>query len=224
MSTTIRRVVDDALTVLGEVAGAGVSAYSEDRMFADAVRSFNLLFKKHHWPQYLEWFRFQLDGTLGVPPTDTFSHVRDIEDFYAVFKDGETRPLPTISKNINPYSFRGDSLIGWCFQPVTSATYANRYLQFWPKTTTEYINVIARIYPLTNGASWDWSDDMHLDHDMLVCGTAYLTLSSDDINPTAADAQRSLMEVRFRDIMSSLADQPISIRGHNTIPYDWFVR
>lgn len=222
MASTIRQIVDDALNVLGEVTGAGVSTYSEDRMMADAIRSFNLLFKKYHWPHMLEWFRVQLDGTLGIVPVNTFLYVKDVEDFFAVYRDGETRPMPSISKNINPYSLTGTALIGWNFLPITDTNYDNRYLQFWPKTSTAYVNVVARVYPKANGVPWDWADEMPLDHDMLVCGTAYMTLSSDDINPSAADAQRSMMEMRYRDILAALSDQPLPIRGNTTIPNDWF--
>lgn len=224
MSTTMRRIVDDALSVLGEVSGAGVNAYSEDRMLNDAIRSFNLLFKKYYWPHMMEWFRFQLDGVLGVPPANTFLYVKDIEDIYAVYRDGETHPLPSIGKNINPYALSYDTVKAWHFLPVTSPYYDNRYLQFWGKATTEYVNVVARVYPKANGVPWDWADEVPLDHDMLVCGTAYLTLVGDDINPGAADAQRTMMEMRYRDVLAALANQPIPLRGHNDIPTDWFVR
>jgi hypothetical protein len=220
--STVRRIVDDALNVLGEVQGAGVSTYSDDRMMHDAIRSFNLLFKKYYWPHMLEWFRVQLDGTIGTVPVDTFAYVRDIEDFYAVYRDGETNPLPAISKNINPYSLRGDKLIGWSLMPITSPNYENRYLQFYPKTSTEYVNVCARVYPRANGVPWDWNDEMPLDHDMIVCGTAFMTLMSDNINPDAQDGQRNMMEIRYRDIIAGLSNQPLPLRGNNVIPTQWF--
>jgi hypothetical protein len=227
MSSTVRDVVDDALNVLGEVAGAGVSAYSEDRMMADAIRSFNLLFKKYHWPHMTEWFRFQLDGVLGIPPADTFAFVKDIEDFVSVHLDACPAPLPVLSKKVNPYSVKTlqgqGNAQAWTFQPVSSTTYDDRYLQFYPVVSTSYINVCARIYPLARGVPWDWSDEMPLDHDMLVCGTAFMTLSSDDSNPGATDAQRNMMEIRYRDIIASLADQPV-IAGSPmaSVPNDWF--
>lgn len=226
MSTTVRRVMDDALNVLGEVPGAGVSTYSEDRMRADCVRTFNLMFKKYFWPQYMEWFRLQLDGSLGIVPSNSFTHVRDIEDIYAVYRDGEKTPLPTLPKVINPYSLgTGNSPIYWGFQPVTSSTYANRLLQMWPKTSTGFINVLARVYPRTNETpTWADADVMDLDHDMLVCGTAWHTLASDDINPGAQDAQRNMMEMRYKDIIASFANQPIPLNGNTSrVPNQWFM-
>lgn len=222
MSSTVRQVVDDALNVLGEVAGAGVSAYSEDRMMADAIRSFNLLYKKYYWPHMLEWFRFELDGVTGVPPVDTFAYVRDIEDFYSVFRDGENRPLPGLPKTVNPFSLgTGSQILYWGFQPVTSPTFENRPLQIWPKTATGYVNVLARVYPRANGVPWDWNDKLDLDHDMLVCGTAWHTLASDDINPGAQDAQRNMMEMRYKDIIAAFANQPIGLRAGTDIPMTW---
>jgi hypothetical protein len=223
MSTTLRLIVDDALNVLGEVEGAGVSTYSEDRMMRDAIRTFNLLFKKYYWPNYMEWFRVQLDGTLGIVPADTFDHVRDIEDIQAVFRDGETKPLPTIPRSVNPYSLTdaGTRALYWSFLPVTSQYYENRLLQFWPKTATDYVNVHARVYPRENGVAWDWSDEIHLDHDMMVCGTAWHTLASDDINPGAQDAQRNLMEMRYKDILAAFANQPIAMHAGTGIPTRW---
>lgn len=229
MSSTVRAIVDDALAVLGEVAGAGVSVYSEDRMMADAIRSFNLLFKKYHWPHLTEWFRFQLDGTLGIPPADTFAFVRDIEDFVSVHADGCSDPLPVLSKNVNPYAIKtlqgNGTPRAWSFQPFNAATYDDRYLQFYPQTSTEYVNVCARIYPLARNVPWDWDDEMPLDHDMIVCGTAFMTLSSDDSNPSAQDAQRNMMEIRYRDILASLADQPVYVGTQvSRIPSQWFPR
>ncbi len=224
MSATLREIVDDTLNVLGEVAGAGVATYSEDRMMADAVRTFNLLFKKYYWPNMLEWFRVPLDGTLGIVPAETFKHVRDIEDFYSVFRDGNASPLPSIPKGINPFSITGTAIQYYGFQPVTSENYENRYLQIWPKSATGYINVLARVYPRENGERWKWDDDVPLDKDMMVNGTAFLTLSTDDINPGAADAQRNMMEMRYKDILAAFANSPMAVRrGGSSVPNDWFM-
>lgn len=227
MASKVREIVADALNVLGEVVGAGVSTYSEDRMRADAVRTFNLLFKKYYWPHMLQWFRVQLDGTNGVVPLNTFKNVRDIEDIMGVYRDGESKPLPVLPKQINPYSLGPSSdasPIYWSFLPVTSAFFANRYIQCYPLTSTAYVNVCARVYPRENGQAWAPDDYMYLDHDMLVCGTAWHTLASDDINPGAQDAQRNMMEMRFKDIIATYANQPIAVgAGRAQIPNEWFI-
>lgn len=218
---TIRKVVDDALELLGEVKGPGVAFYSEDRMMSDAIRSFNLLFKKYYWPHMLQWFRFQLDGTLGIPPADTFQYVRDIEDICGVYKDGQCAPMPAMPKNLNPFSRTGNGLNYWSFLPVTDPNFENRYLQFYNKASTEFVNVQARVYPRKSDQPWGWDDVLPLDKDMLVYGTAFMTLSADDINSVQADTQRNMMEMRYRDILATFANTPLSA-GSEGIPNEWF--
>lgn len=223
MSATIRDIVNDALTVIGEVSGAGTQTYSEDRMFHDTIRAFNLLFKKYSWDQYRQWFQLALDGVTGQITTDAFTNVRDFEDFYSVHPDQQQAPLPVLPKRLNPFSIpAGNAIAYWSSLSVTDANYTKRRLQFWPKTATGLINVLARVYPIATGSAWDWTTPIYLDQDMMVNGVAYLTLSSDDLNSGAADAQREMMEMRFKDIIAALGDKPISITGNSGIPMQWF--
>ena len=92
MSATIREIVNQALTVVGEVSGPGVQMYEDDRMKADAIRAFNMMFKKYPWQQYLNWFTVTLDGATGRPKTSPFEQVKDFEDFIAVYRDQEAHP------------------------------------------------------------------------------------------------------------------------------------
>lgn len=223
MSATLRAIVDDALTVIGEASGPGVNTYSDDRMMKDAVRAFNLLHKKYYWDQYLEWFQLPLDGTLGLVAANSFDYVRDFEDFKAVLFDGQDTPIPKLPKSVNPYRLTGTALRYWSSLPATSADYATRRLQFWPKTSVATVNIQARVYPKKQDETWAWDDVLDMDKDMLVSGVAYMTLSADDLNASAADAQRQLMEMRFKDIKAALGNQPIQVNGGgSTVPDRWF--
>lgn len=223
MSATIREIVDDALTVIGEASGPGVNTYSDDRMMKDTIRAFNLLHKKYYWDQYLEWFQLPLDGTLGIVTTDAFDKVRDFEDFKSVHLDGQVGQLAKLPKSVNPYTLTGSSLRYWSSLPATNANYSTRRLQFWPKTSTATVNIQARVYPKGPSEAWVWDDIIDMDKDMIVSGVAYMTLSADDLNASAADAQRQLMEMRFKDIKASLSNQPIQVSGGGSqIPDRWF--
>lgn len=223
MSATIREIVNDALTVIGEVSGAGTQTYSDDRMFADTIRIFDLLFKKRSWEQYRQWFQLTLDGVTGKVTTQAFTNVRDFEDFFSVHPDGQNNPLPILSKRLNPYTISGTTLLYWDSLPVTDPDYETKRLQFWPKTATGVINVSARVYPKATGTNWDWGDKIYLDKNMMVCGVAYITLSSDDLNAGQAEAQKAMMEQRYKDIEGQLADKPIAINGSGpSFPTNWF--
>lgn len=221
MSATIRQVVDAALEVVGEVSGAGVQTYSDDRMFGDCIRAFDLLFKKHYWEQYCQWFQLTLDGTQGVVNSDAFEYVRDFEDFQNVYRDGNPNPLPILNASRNPYTsdiVNGTTVRFWTSLHVTHTHYAKRKLQFYPKASTDIVNIRARIYPVNE---WGWDDVIYLDKNLLVYATAFFTLSSDDLNPNAADTQRQLMEITFDDVMDALGRHPIVVSGNVGVPTEW---
>ena len=225
MSATIRQIVDDALTVVGEVSGAGVQAYSEDRMFGDTIRAFNMLFKKYAWDQYIDWFTLVLDGATGKITTDAFTHVRDFEDIMSVHRAGQAPALPVAPKGLNPNILNGTSVLYWSALPATDAAYDLKKIRMLPRTATGSIDVCARVYPKANTVAWSWTDVMHLDKDMIVHGVAFLTLLADETNSSAAEGQRMLMEARFTDIKAILADKPLAAGGSNTgLPMEWFPR
>jgi hypothetical protein len=224
MTVTIRQVVDDALSVVGEVAGAGVQAFSEDILFDNCIRGFNLLFKKYPWDQYTDWFQLTLDGVTGKVTTTPFTNVIDPEDILSVRIDKSISPLPVLGQRQNPFNITGTTPRFWKALPATDADYETKRIIVYPKTATGLINVQARIYPRTLGQDWDWEDKMYLDKIMLVAATAYQSLISDETNSGAAEAQRLLMEARFTDIKAILADHPISSSSQPDIPDQWFER
>jgi hypothetical protein len=136
------------MKTIGEVAGSGVQEFSDDRMMEDAVRSFNLLFKKRFWEQYIKWYQLTLDGVLGVVTTNAFEKVLDFEDFAAVFRDGESTPLPKKTFKTNPYLLTGNKVMYWTGLNALDANYVMKKLQFYPVTATGKVVVAAREYPM----------------------------------------------------------------------------
>lgn len=227
MSATIREIVNDALTVVGEVSGPGVQVYEDDRMKADAVRAFNMMFKKYNWDQYLTWFRVNMDGTTGKIKEDAFDQVKDFEDFIAVHRQNESFPLPILPKRQNPNvaAIGGTRVLYWTSLAATDPVYEKKKLQFFPVTSVGGLDIHAKVYPLKSPTiQFDWQDKFFLDKDMLVYATAFMTLSGDDLNAGAAEVVRNLMEMKFRDVTGSLASHSIPIRGEHTIPMYWTER
>lgn len=224
MSATIREIVDDALTIVGEVSGAGVQAYSDDRMFADCIRAFDLLFKKYRWDQFIAWTTLTLDGVTGKITTNDFTHVKDFEDMLAVHIAGESYPLPTLPLRVNPNTIKGNKPRYWASLPATAADYLTKRFVVYPITAIGNVDVSTSVYPIANGSDWDWTDVMQLDKAMLSHGVAFMTLSADETNAGAADAQRLLMEDKFATVKGLLSDRPIAIGSNGPrIPSEWFV-
>ena len=223
MSATIRDIVNEALTVVGEVSGPGVQAYEDDRMKQDAVRAFNMVFKKYYWHQYLQWFRVTLDGTTGKTVTSPFAQVKDFEDFVAVHAKGCSGRLPIAPTKLNPFTLgSGTTVTYWTSLNATDPQYEGKKLLFYPQSSIGDVDVLARVYPLKPGAiQFDWQDVFYLDKDMLVYATAFMTLSGDDLNAGAADIVRNLMEMKYKDIIAQLANHPIPISSDANIPFYW---
>jgi len=225
VSATIRQIVNEALTVVGEVSGPGVQLYEDDRMKDDAVRAFNMMFKKYSWHQYLKWFLVTLDGVTGKTVEQLFERVMEFEDFIAVFRDMESNPLPIAPAKMNPFALANTSSarpLYWTSMNATEIDYAKRKIMVYPPTAQGKLNIAAKVYPLKVGAiQFDWEDVFYLDKDMLVYATAFMTLSGDDLNAGAAEVVRNMMEMKYKDVTASLGSHPIPIRGDANIPHYW---
>ncbi|SRR5258706_9344081 len=215
MSATIRNIVSDAQEIVGEVSGPGVQMFSDDRMFNDTIRAFNMLFKKYNWRNYCDWVQLTLDGVNGIATTDELQYVLDFEDIIAVRRDGSQTELSVLPRGVNPFQQNLQSTGApryWDSLNVRDANYLKKRIRVWPKQATGKIDVHAKFYPVLNDA-WDWQDTMFMDRDLLAYGTAYATLSSDDLNAAAADMCKNMMEMKYKDIQSQLASHAISFGG-----------
>src|SRR4249920_834948 len=199
--------------------------YEDDRMKADAIRAFNMMFKKYPWQQYLDWFTVTLDGTTGRPNTGPFNQVLDFEDFIAVHRAGESRRLPIAPTRLNPNTLAtGTQAMYWTSLNATDLQYHTKKIKVYPSTAVGNLNVLAKVYPRPLPASFqnfDWQDIFYLDTDMLVYATAFMTLSGDDLNASAAEVARNLMEMKYRDVMAALGNHPIPVNTDSSIPLYW---
>lgn len=228
MAKTIREIVTDAQETIGDVPGAGVQTYGDDRMFRDCIRAFNMFHKKYPWDQYMSWSLVEIDGVSGKPKEDVFQHLKDFEDILAVFPENRNFEIPVLDKRRNPQSLRGTSALFWTALPTIDPDYQYKRIQVIPATTTGKIVVSWRHYPRIHYADgrqepWEWNDIMDLDEDMLVHAVAWMSLSSDDINTNAAQDQQTLADDRFQEITMALARRkltPSSTGGG--IPYNWY--
>ncbi len=221
MSALVSDLVNETLMLVGEMSGTSVQTYSEDQVKAEVVRSFNLLFKKRFWNQYSGWVRVALDGTTGIMTTDALEYVLDFEDIFAVCVGGSSVPLPILSRNVNPFTLTGNAPRYWTGLKASHASYNLRKIITYPITSEGNIDIGARFYPIKITDNWTMDDTMHLDKDMLVYGAAFMTLVGDDLNPGQAEVCKTMMEMKYRDIVSSLASQKISISGNDGIPNEW---
>jgi hypothetical protein len=228
MSKTVREIVTDAQELLGDVPGAGVQTYADDRMFRDCIRTFNLFHKKYPWDQFTSWSLVTLDGISGKIVDPVFQHLKDFEDIFSVFPENSNFEIPILDRRRNPNSLRGTSALFWTALPTIDPDYQWKRIQVIPPTTSGKIVISWRHYPRDYRADgtqtpWDWDDVMDLDEDMLIHAVAWMTLSSDDINAGAAQDQQNLADDRYQEITGNLARRKITpSKTGGGVPYNWY--
>ena len=147
MAKTIREIVTDAQETLGDVPGAGVQTYADDRMFRDCIRAFNMFHKKYPWDQFMSWSMVDLDGISGKIIEDTFQNLRDFEDIFAVFPENSTFEIPVLDRRRNPNVLKGTSAMFWTALPTIDPDYQWKRIQIIPPTTTGKVVISWRHYP-----------------------------------------------------------------------------
>ena len=148
MAKTIREIVTDAQESLGDVPGAGVQTYADDRMFRDCVRAFNLFHKKYPWDQFMSWSMVTLDGITGkMTDPEVFRHLRDFDDIFSVFPEQSNYEIPVLDRRRNPNSLRGSSALFWTGLPTIDPDYQYKRIQMIPPTTTGKVVIAWRHYP-----------------------------------------------------------------------------
>src|SRR5215831_2948870 len=202
MAKTIREIVTDAQELLGDVPGAGVQTYGDDRMFRDCISAFNIFHKKYPWEQFTSWTMQALDGTTGKVVDPVFQYLKDYEDILAVFPEGSNYEIPVLDRRRNPMLLTGSGALFWTSLPTIDPDYQYKRIQIIPPTATSSIVICWRHYPrpfsaLGQMTPWEWDDVMDLDGDMLVHATAWSTLSADDLNSNASKDQQLLADDRF---------------------------
>src|SRR5215831_8932264 len=228
MAKTIREIVTDAQELLGDVPGAGVQTYADDRMFRDCIRAFNFFHKKYPWEQFTSWSKCPLDGTTGKIVNPIFQNLKDFEDILSVFPEKSNFQIPVLDRRRNPDTLTGSMSLFWTALPTIDPDYQYKRIQLIPPTATSSIVICWRHYPRsfsTTGqmSPWEWDDVMDLDDDMLVHATAWVTLSADDLNTTAAQDQQTLADDRFGEVTINLARRKMTPSpSGGGIPNTWY--
>jgi hypothetical protein len=228
MAKTIREIVTDTQELLGDVPGAGVQTYADDRMFRDCIRAFNLFHKKYPWEQFTSWSKCPLDGVTGKIVDPVFQNLKDFEDILTVFPEKSNFQIPVLDRRRNPDTLTGTRGLFWTALPTIDPDYQFKRIQIVPPSSTTSIVVCWKHYPRpfsTTGqmSPWEWDDVMDLDDDMLVHACAWTALSSDDINSNAARDQQNLADDRFNEITTNLSRRKMTPSPSGAgVPNTWY--
>jgi len=204
-------IVDEVITLMGQVAGSAVQTYSEPLVKIAINRIFSYLSNKRKWDHLWGW----QNGTIGVDGKLT-SNITGIQTYLdvAIIRDKQTKRIITMPVEAEHLDVTGSTPTYRTILPWNDPAAETRYFQFWPIGTTGAVEIFCGFRP--DEFSGD-DDVVPMPRDLIVLGAVWFMLADDGTNPASADKYQGLFDISYQDIISRNNAQPI---GHGSGMYD----
>lgn len=212
-STLLSDLIARVTRLSGQVPGTSVQQYSEDVITDFINSSIRHIAHKYWWPELMEWTTTALDGTTGVVTADLSGIVDDFKNIRAIFFRDFPRPVPMMSRRINPtlYTTGGDIALGWEALPVSDAQYTSKLFRMIPPTSTGAINLHTRRIPALLRLP---SDVTYFDRDLVAYGALWQALEDEAAIPQQASRYKMLFDATYNRLIDNIGDQPISANAN----------
>lgn len=198
---SLSAITQTTIGLLSQAGGVGTQRYSEARIQGLIQLTFEMLFLRQWWPQFMQGFTCTLDGTTGVVVEDISSITR-YQDIRAVFQSGSDVQLQQLPAELNPLGLQ-DARIMFIEPNNTDG----KVFRVWSPTATGTLYVHARLEP----AVYTPDDIVKFDRLALAYGAAWAYAEDDGTNPGASQKFQILFENRVHDLEAELLDKPISL-------------
>lgn len=205
--TTIATLITNVQEGIGEVAGPGVQAFSEERIHKAIKRTFNMLWVKYPWEQYKTWNQLTIDGSTGVVTVTNVLHtLRRFHDVITVRRTNTNSVVTPLPNKLNPYTISGTTVQHYTSLPVSSSDYTLKKLLFWPLATADIVDICHKVYPTTIDLT---TQELYLDDDLIEYGAMMMMLATEDLSEGGYQLARELFDMRYTDIMAALSAHDI---------------
>jgi hypothetical protein len=200
---------------LSEVAGTAVQVYSEDTLAYLIQEAFDFATKQLWWDHLMVWEQRVLDGVNGRVTADITS-VQDYENIRAVFREGSDRPLPTLPRDLNPFTLNGTTP-----QYISAdVSVANRHFNVWPKTATGNVYIHGKT---TRAADFTADDVVSFDEVAIINYVCWKASSDDGANPGQIEDFKITFSQRMKQLIDDYNSKPIQLdpATGSTSLYGW---
>lgn len=202
-----KSLVDETITLMGQVAGSGVQVYSEPLVKLALNRIFDYLWEKRKWDHLWGWKTFNI-GVDGKLTTD-ISGVRDYIDIAEV-RDANTKRAISAPVETEHLYVTGSSPLYRTVLPWNDPVAETRFFQFYPIGATASVEMFLGYRP-DEFVSDD--DVVPMPKSLMLHGAVWFMLADDGTNPASADKFQGLFDLSYQNIVSRLNAQPI---GHGS--------
>jgi hypothetical protein len=208
--TTFSQLITDVEGKLSQSAGVAVQKYAQPRIANYIQDSFDSLFLLHYWPQFCDWFHFDLNGTDGKPTTvPTFSRFIDIRTAYITDTQRKLRQTP---RGFNPLLFTGDKPL------YIEGVAGDRVFRCWPKDSVGPVDIHARVYP----GRFSLNSTVDFDRVLITSHAAWKYSVDDGHNPQQADKFMQEMNTQLQLLENALNFLPYELDPRlERVPNNW---
>lgn len=204
---TFRSCVNEVITLMGQVNGSGVQAYTEPQVQIAINRIFDYLWDKRKWEQLWGWTTGTIaaDGRLTeeIENVRIWSDIGEIRD--ANTRRGIVRPVSTEHLYVT-----GSTPLYYTVLPWDDDESETKFFKFWPVGATGPVEILCGFRPDEFAGD---DDIIPMDRSLIIYGAVWFMLADDGINPASADKFQGLFDLAYQSIVDRLNSVPI---GHGS--------
>lgn len=206
-------LVQETITFIRLQSGTGMQRYAEDSIAQKIQASFDMLFDRFWWDQFMSWQTFTLDGVSGLIVEDASSLLKSYTDIKLIYRGGTNDKVPELPSDLNP-----NTVTGTIAKFKTSYANATKIFQVYPLDATGTLDVRLRTKP----ADFLPNDEINFDKWALVFMAAWLRVTGDGTNPGEGEAIRSMLNDRLETLQGNDAQNVVLSREYGTgIQSEW---
>jgi hypothetical protein len=226
MVCLISDVVSDVITEISQVPGIATQVYASPRIRQYVQDAVLLEIEELWYPDYMEYFTVQPNGTTGQLSADMvgpISPITQFGDLAYVWPPNSNKPLNKLPPRMNPNMIVVNSASTGGGRLYISPDYSfpNRPFRVWPKTASDALTVWARQRPKLPVAD---SDKVYVDRLLLTYDAAWMYVTDDGTVPGQVDKFNKLAIKRRSQVHAGFAtgSLPLDARQAQDATDQWW--
>jgi hypothetical protein len=209
---TLIDLVQRTITRLSMVPGAGTQIYAEDRIAEMIWHKFIVLRSDLFWDDFMDYVQLTC-GPVGfpqesvvrvpaIPPSPLDIVINRFSDIQHVWNENDPEPLAQMPRRNNPLAYAKSGAKPRLYVP--DVTHVVRFLPYGEGRLMTLR--VKRYYPFFLA-----TDEVPMDEQALILGTAYDYLEDDGSNPSQIEKFRAMFDARVLQLKREENQGPIPI-------------
>jgi hypothetical protein len=210
---TLEEHIQEVEILLSQVSGVSVQNLTEPRIAKFITEAFDIAFKKAWWAQFNHWQLVSLDGTTGIPTSD--SDFWEFGDIKAIYPSTRQVRLTRLPQPFNPFLLTGTQ--AQFVEPMAG----KKLFRIWPMQSTDQLYVNGRKKP--DDYPFSLTNEIPMDDIVLQNIAAWSYCVGDGNNPAEAERFQVVFDQRIKTLLGEeIGNIPMQLDPNFVdIPNEW---